>query len=344
MNVPVVSICLPTLNALQFLEPRMKSIMDQTFSDWELIVCDSFSDDGTWEFFQQFKDDRRVRLYQVPKDGLYAGWNECLRRCRGEYIYIATADDTMSLDFLEKMIGALAECYDTDIALCDLDFLSASGEVIECPRFWKGREFYGEWCRRSHLRNGKTEFILHSALGIMWWSITSILFNRSLLDRVGLFRTDRGSGADEEWEMRAALASNIVYVPERMATWRIHADQATAKRRSIDRTNLLCLESVLSDESCIPDDWKNIPLWMDKILHIQKMEYYSSIGLFRHVLKTNPKQFLSNVCYAALHEPMFLASQVGKGFAWDDKFSPDPFIHVHSLLKEFDCEWPPVEL
>ena len=104
---PTVSICLPTLNAQRFLEVRMATILAQTLTDWELIVCDSFSDDGTWEYFQQFKDDSRIRLYQVPKEGLYAGWNECLRRCRGEYIYIATADDTMVPECLEKMVGAL---------------------------------------------------------------------------------------------------------------------------------------------------------------------------------------------------------------------------------------------
>jgi hypothetical protein len=104
---PLVSICLPTLNARRFLEPRMASILSQTLTDWELIVCDSFSDDGTWEYLQQFKDDPRVRLYQVPKEGLYAGWNECLRRCRGEYVYMATADDTCEASLLEKMVGAL---------------------------------------------------------------------------------------------------------------------------------------------------------------------------------------------------------------------------------------------
>ena len=104
---PLVSICLPTLNARRFLEPRMDSILAQTLTDWELIVCDSFSDDGTWEYLQQFKDDARVRLYQVPREGMYAGWNECLRRCRGEYVYIATADDTMVPECLERMVAAL---------------------------------------------------------------------------------------------------------------------------------------------------------------------------------------------------------------------------------------------
>ena len=106
---PLVSICMPTLNARRFLEPRMESILTQTLTDWELIVCDSFSDDGTWEFLQSYKSDPRVRLYQVPREGLYAGWNECLRRATGAYVYVATADDTCKPELLEKMVGALEQ-------------------------------------------------------------------------------------------------------------------------------------------------------------------------------------------------------------------------------------------
>jgi glycosyltransferase involved in cell wall biosynthesis len=121
MLQPLISICLPTLNARQFLEPRMRSILAQTLRDWELIACDSFSDDGTWEYLQQFKDDSRVRLYQVPKEGLYSGWNECLKRCRGEYVYIATADDTCSPELLERMVAALEAAKTTDCRLQTAD-------------------------------------------------------------------------------------------------------------------------------------------------------------------------------------------------------------------------------
>ncbi len=104
---PLVSICLPNLNNRRFLEPRMESIMAQTMADWELIVCDSYSDDGAWEYFQAFAGDQRVQLHQVPREGIYAGWNECLRRACGKYVYIATSDDTMAPECLEKLSAAL---------------------------------------------------------------------------------------------------------------------------------------------------------------------------------------------------------------------------------------------
>ena len=105
----MLSILIPTLNAAEFLEARMNSILNQTYTDWELIICDSYSEDGTWEYFSRFKGDPRVRMYRVPKEGLYAGWNECLRRARGNYVHIATADDFEEPVFYAELIERLMD-------------------------------------------------------------------------------------------------------------------------------------------------------------------------------------------------------------------------------------------
>ena len=104
---PSVSICVPNLNMLPFLKERFDSIFNQTFQDWELFVYDSHSDDGAWEFIQDLaKKCDRMRIAQGPREGPYPAWNECLRRTGGEYVYIATSDDAMAPDFLEKMVTA----------------------------------------------------------------------------------------------------------------------------------------------------------------------------------------------------------------------------------------------
>src|SRR6185436_8243728 len=118
---PLVSICVPTLNSLSFLKERFDSIFQQPFQDWELFVYDSYSDDGSWEFIQKVAaGEKRIRTMQGPRKGPYPAWNECLRQTRGELVYIATSDDSMAPDFLEKMAGALEEHSDCEIAHCPL--------------------------------------------------------------------------------------------------------------------------------------------------------------------------------------------------------------------------------
>ena len=133
--MPLVSICLPNLNTRAFLPDRMDSIFSQTLREWELIVCDSYSCDGAWEYFQTYKYDPRVQLYQVPREGVYAGWNECLRRARGEYVYIATSDDTAKPELLERMVGVLQKHPDVDLAVCRFEFIDEAGTVMNPPPF-----------------------------------------------------------------------------------------------------------------------------------------------------------------------------------------------------------------
>jgi glycosyltransferase involved in cell wall biosynthesis len=110
MSTPKISILLPCLNARPFLNERIESILTQTFSDWEAIVLDSYSTDGSWEFFTSIAStDPRFRLYQVPQDGLYAALNRGMELARGEFLHIATCDDTMAPEFLTEMLKACAQ-------------------------------------------------------------------------------------------------------------------------------------------------------------------------------------------------------------------------------------------
>src|SRR4051812_10356534 len=119
MATPLISICVPNLNKAKYLAERMETLLAQTFTDWEMIVCDSYSNDGSWELLQKFKSDRRVQLHQVPREGLYAGWNECLRRARGQFINIATSDDTADAHLLERLVAPLQKRPDLSFAVCD---------------------------------------------------------------------------------------------------------------------------------------------------------------------------------------------------------------------------------
>jgi glycosyltransferase involved in cell wall biosynthesis len=227
--VPKISICLPNLNNRAFLDERLASIFAQTFTDWELIVSDNFSDDGAWELLQRAAQaEPRIQLAQAPRHGMYDNWNNCIRRATGDYVYIATSDDTMMPTCLAELAAALDRHADCELAFCPAVAIDASSREI--PAWWPSREaprFFGEWMNRPHIRRAPHDGILHAALGMLYESITQLLIRRSLFDRVGLFRTDFGSKADFEWEMRASLVASTVYVPTALATWRIHPQQAT---------------------------------------------------------------------------------------------------------------------
>ena len=82
-----------------------------------------------------------------------------------------------------------------------------------------------------HIRKAPYDGFVHAGWGVVYTSITQLLIRSSLFDKIGLFRNDLGSIADFEWEMRAALVSDVIHIPKYLATWRRHPAQATQGQR-----------------------------------------------------------------------------------------------------------------
>lgn len=324
----------------------MATILAQTVTDWELIICDSHSTDGAWEFFQQFKSDPRIRMYQVPREGAYAGWNECLRRATGRYIYIATSDDTMSPDCLEQLLKPLEFNTALKIAVCDFQKIDEDSRPIECEIFpW--RQFLGEWMYVPCIRNGLAEFVLQAAFGTtLWFTMTSVLFRRDLLNRTGPFRTDLGSVADIEWTLRAALASDIAFVPGKMATWRFHPAQLTGNWAShrISRYwfhQSIC--SVLADrKSGVPRAWYAIPGLIERLSAVHRYDFYRTFHLTRWEARQDPVGFGRDYIEAIRFAPKLAWRQMCSGFTWLGEDELDRTEHAKNLLRLTGVSWPPV--
>lgn len=347
--MPLVSICLPTLNARQFLKPRMESILSQTETDWELIVCDSFSDDGTWEYFQKFKGDPRIRLYQVPREGLYAGWNECLKRVTGEYVYIATADDTCDPALLEKMARMLEriDCRgqkSLEIAMCQFDFIDSNDR----PDIRLSREipldFLGAMKNQSLIIDGHLAFVMCLLCGVPWTTMTSILFKKSLFDKAGLFKTDCGVFADRYWAMKACINSGIIYLPEKLATWRIHKEQASSGMETkLRKKNIDNIEQLLNEYADrIPADWKKDADWKRKLTWLARRDYYSSFNLNRDAMSKHFSVFAGGIIKCLIKEPRYLLARCCDGFSWDSEYYANQSAYLRKLIEEWNLSWPPI--
>jgi glycosyltransferase involved in cell wall biosynthesis len=230
MTPPLVSVCLPNLNTYPYLRQRVDTILAQTYENWELVISDNHSEDGAWEFFQELaRQDPRVSIAQAPREGLYPNWNQCVRRARGEYVYIATSDDGMAPDCLEKMVAALERHPECDAAHCKLVVVDEHGAPLE-NQWWLeglfGRSF-PDLVDRPHIRKAPYDGLLCLVGEQVYYSITELLFRRSLFSRIGGFESRWGSVSDFNWYIRVGLVSNIAHVPDTWATWRVHAKQAT---------------------------------------------------------------------------------------------------------------------
>jgi glycosyltransferase involved in cell wall biosynthesis len=242
---PRVSICLPTLNAAPFLEPRIDSIRRQTLADWEVIAVDGFSTDGTWERLQAWAaEEPRVRVWREEPKGIYPAINACIERGGGPYVYIATADDTMAPDCLEKLAAALDAHPECGIAHCGLRVIDGQGQDAPESRQWRRFQtalYFGALMQTPHIRLAPHDGLLHYAVFTVYSSLTQLLIRRDVFTRFGVFDGSFGPSGDFEWGMRVSLLTNTVHVPFELATWRRHPAQATPRNVNHAAGRLLLL-------------------------------------------------------------------------------------------------------
>jgi glycosyltransferase involved in cell wall biosynthesis len=108
-STPLVSVGLFVHNGERFIQETLNSILNQTFTDFELIISDNASTDGTGEIAQAYaKSDDRIRYYRSEKN-MGAGWNACrvYELATGKYFKWAAADDLLEPDLLRRCVEIL---------------------------------------------------------------------------------------------------------------------------------------------------------------------------------------------------------------------------------------------
>jgi glycosyltransferase involved in cell wall biosynthesis len=225
---PEISICIPVLNTVKYLDERIESIEKQTFQDYEVVIIDGFSTDGSWEKICEYAErDSRVKAYQEPPKGVYDAFNKVALKAKGDFIYIATSDDTASPNLLEELHGLLIKNPNCDIAQCSLQIIGPKGELDPNGDYWEvrpGMKFLGEWLNQYHTRTAPYDCLLGLVFNTIYTSMTQILCRRKVFESCEKFPENYGSFGDHHWHLQASLMYNVVYSPKKLATWRKYHD------------------------------------------------------------------------------------------------------------------------
>lgn len=287
---PLVSVCVPNLNTLPFLAERFSTIFEQTYQNWELLVYDSYSTDGAWEYISSVtRTEPRMRAWQGPREGTPGSWTPCIRQAKGKYVYIATSDDTMPPDCVQKLVAALEKHPECDLAHCELKAIDEKGSDNPMSDWWRTRSLFarssGELLDRPHIRRAPFDGLLHLLGETVYTSITQLLIRRSLFDRVGMFESRWGSVGDFNWDMRAGLAASTIHVPGTWGGWRIHSSQATSgvsigSPEHLEKIQSMAEDAIAHFETGVPSHLKG-PLELAKdfsTFHTERDACHDSIA------------------------------------------------------------------
>lgn len=126
-----LSIIVPVYNVKQYIDKCITSILDQSFKDFELILVDDGSTDGSGDVCEAYaKLDHRIRVYHQLNQGQAVARNFAIRKANGDYIGFVDSDDWIQPEMYEHLINA-AQNKNADIVVCRLQTVSEEENVMD---------------------------------------------------------------------------------------------------------------------------------------------------------------------------------------------------------------------
>lgn len=216
---PLVSIITPAYNAERFIGETIDSALAQTYSNWELIVVDDGSTDGTVALVESYGDPR-IRIVDGGGSGLpAAARNRGFAEARGDYVALLDHDDVWRPTKLQRQIDVMLARPEVGLVHTAADLLRA-GE-LETPG--PDQEAMREDDTLARLLNRNFVFA------------SSVLIRRKLIEEFGGQDEDPALRATPDYEHWLRLAPHTVfaYVPDSLLVYRLHESNVTANRAHV---------------------------------------------------------------------------------------------------------------
>ena len=214
-----LSVCLPTYNGEAYVAEAVRSVLEQSYTDFELVAVDDGSSDRTLDILQTF-DDPRLRIYQNPHQrGIPGNWNVAVGLARGEYVCVFHQDDVMLAGNLARKIAL----FDADPSLSLVH--SRAEAVVEAG----APERVAEWREKAEtdfVEDGEAYFRKLLLYGVCICAPT-VIVRREQLAAAGGFNETLGYACDYEMWMKLCLEGRVGFLHDTLVRYRWHADNAS---------------------------------------------------------------------------------------------------------------------
>ena len=235
-----VSICIPTYNRAHILPYAVTSVLNQTYSDFELIICDDASPDKTAEVVAQW-DDPRIRYIRHSQNmkrsrNMRSGYEAA----QGKYFIKFDDDDALTPTFLERTVAVMENQPGVDFVCTDHWVINVRNERDEAATAANSAKWGKDRLSETIIDDLLTETFVHQSL-----QVGSTLFRRDCLDEVDFMRFEADGCEDFDLLVRlAAIGKTGYFIPERLMEYRFHGGQTSLKQDiHFLSAKIFCLES-----------------------------------------------------------------------------------------------------
>jgi len=226
----LVSVILPVYNCPAYIGAAIKSILDQTFENFEFIIIDDGSTDSTPEIIQTFTDPR-ILFFRQENQGLAATLNRGIELSRGKYIARQDQDDISLPERLAKQVKYL-------------------DSYPECAMVGTWAEIYREEkkTKKAYRHPSDNVILQYELLFNNLFVHSSMMLRKSILEQIGVYSTDRERQPPEDYELWSRIAHKyeIANIPEILHIYREipHSMSRTGHSPFLDHIVTICAENI----------------------------------------------------------------------------------------------------
>lgn len=204
---PSISVVMPVHNALPFLRQSIASILEQSFRDFEFVILDDASTDGSSELLREWSlRDKRIRLHKSRERlGLSGSSNAVVLMSRSPVVARMDADDVAHPDRLRRQWDVLKDRSDVALIGTLCNGIDASGREVRPRDRWR-------LVRRS---------------SYIPFPHGSAMFRREVFDQVGGYDEAAAGGEDRDLFLRMASRGRVLTLPDVLYSYRYHSNNAT---------------------------------------------------------------------------------------------------------------------
>ncbi len=222
MHLPKVSIIIPNYNHKPYLQQRLDSVLGQTFQDFEVIVLDDASTDGSQEVLKAYNNHPKVShmVFNAVNSGSpFKQWHKGIALAQGEWIWIAESDDYCELDFLECLIVELEQRVNCVLAYCASSIIDDSGVFLGRHK-WADALDHKRWTQ-LYENTGSDEIRRFLRYRNTITNASAVVFKKSVMSQVKIPIDMKFCGDWAVW-IQVLKQGDIVYLPKLLNFFRRH--------------------------------------------------------------------------------------------------------------------------
>lgn len=219
--MPKFSVVIAVYNKEKHLAKTLQSVFAQTFQDFEVVLVNDGSTDGSEKVIKQFKDSR-LRYYHQENKGAAAGRNAAINKATAPYIALLDADDLWEPTYLETMDTLIKTHPNENVFACAVA-VETKGKTIKSaysiPNLTANKTYIVDYFKSSFFNT-----ILTSS---------STIFNKNILQKVSNYDTTLESGEDTDFWIKIGLNFKIVFINKQLVTYRYYSQSLSNRIKSV---------------------------------------------------------------------------------------------------------------